>query len=63
MNNNDRRTGYCVPDIQTIKVSDLLEMIGPAQGFSSGAPSPNDPMETYPTAFGPGGGMGNINKN
>ena len=60
--NTNRRSSYTGPEIRTIPVSDLLEMIGPAQGFSSGAGGPNDPLATYPTSFGPGSG-GNINRN
>ncbi len=58
----DRRSCYTGPEIRTIPVSELLEMIGPAQGFSSGTGGPNDPLAAYPTSFGPGA-VGNINKN
>lgn len=58
----NRRPSYTGPEIRTIPVSELLEMIGPAQGFSSGVGTPNDPMASYPSAFGPGTG-GKANKN
>jgi hypothetical protein len=57
----NRRPAYSGPEIRTIPVSELLEMIGPAQGFSSGVVTPGDPV-AYPTSFGPGTG-GNINRN
>ena len=59
--NMNRRPSYSGPEIRTIPVSELLEMIGPAQGFSSGVGAPGDPA-TYPTSFGPGTG-GNISRN
>lgn len=58
----NRRTPYDGPEIRTIPVSELLAMIGPAQGFSSGVSTPNDPLAAYPTSLGPGTG-GNINRN
>jgi hypothetical protein len=58
----NRRSNYTGPEIRTIPVSELLEMIGPAQGFSSGVGTPNDPLAAYPTSLGPGTG-GNINRN
>jgi hypothetical protein len=57
----NRRPSYTGPEIRTIPVSELLEMIGPAQGFSSGVGT-TDPMASYPSSFGPGTG-GNISKN
>jgi len=59
--NMNRRTSYSGPEIRTIPVSELLEMIGPAQGFSSGVGSPDDLNMAYPTRFGPGTG-GAVNR-
>lgn len=59
--NNQERLGYTGPEIRTIPVAELLEMIGPAQGFSSGTGITGPADEAFPTQFGPGAG-GNLNR-